>query len=152
MPLGRPDADSGCEAFDLWGSELVVPMRPRATEPTGEGRGGQHEPADDDGERGPVSGAPVPGQAWLMPALATIGFAVNFWAWALLSPLGPRFEDFLDLSSFHQSLLVAVPVVAGSLGRIPVGAPTDRFGGREREAVEAVRARVGTLLPAGATD
>ncbi|MEU6275560.1 NarK/NasA family nitrate transporter [Streptomyces populi] len=65
-----------------------------------------------------------------MLALATVGFAVNFWAWALLSPLGPRFKDSLDLSSFQQSLLVAVPVVVGSLGRIPVGALTDRFGGR----------------------
>ncbi|WP_269657191.1 nitrate/nitrite transporter [Streptomyces cinnabarinus] len=68
--------------------------------------------------------------AWLMLALATVGFAVNFWAWALLSPLGPRFKDDLDLSSFEQSLLVAVPVVVGSLGRIPVGALTDRYGGR----------------------
>ncbi|MEU9390297.1 MFS transporter [Streptomyces sp. NPDC048324] len=74
--------------------------------------------------------APVPGRAWLMLALATIGFAVNFWAWALLSPLGPRFKDSLGLSSFQQSLLVAVPVVVGSLGRIPVGALTDRYGGR----------------------
>ncbi|MFJ9116831.1 MFS transporter [Streptomyces sp. NPDC102394] len=65
-----------------------------------------------------------------MLALATIGFAVNFWAWALLSPLGPRFRDSLGLSSFQQSLLVAVPVVVGSLGRIPVGALTDRYGGR----------------------
>ncbi|RFU42416.1 NarK/NasA family nitrate transporter, partial [Actinomadura logoneensis] len=78
----------------------------------------------------PPADAPVPGRAWLMLALATVGFAVNFWAWALLSPLGPRFKDGLDLSSFEQSLLVAVPVVVGSLGRIPVGALTDRFGGR----------------------
>jgi MFS transporter, NNP family, nitrate/nitrite transporter len=76
------------------------------------------------------AGVPVPGRAWLMLALATVGFAVNFWAWALLSPLGPRFKDSLGLSSFQQSLLVAVPVVVGSLGRIPVGALTDRFGGR----------------------
>ncbi|MFS7875253.1 MFS transporter [Streptomyces asiaticus] len=72
----------------------------------------------------------VSGRAWLMLALVTVGFAVNFWAWALLSPLGPRFKDTLHLSSFQQSLLVAVPVVVGSLGRIPVGALTDRFGGR----------------------
>ncbi|WP_107469666.1 MFS transporter [Streptomyces mangrovisoli] len=65
-----------------------------------------------------------------MLALAAVGFAVNFWAWALLSPLGPRFKESLGLSSFQQSLLVAVPVVVGSLGRIPVGALTDRFGGR----------------------
>ncbi|TDC93898.1 NarK/NasA family nitrate transporter [Actinomadura sp. 7K507] len=66
----------------------------------------------------------------VMLAMATLGFAVNFWAWALLSPLAPRFQESLGLSSFEQALLVAVPVVVGSLGRIPVGALTDRFGGR----------------------
>ncbi|MEU8804009.1 MFS transporter [Spirillospora sp. NPDC048819] len=66
----------------------------------------------------------------LMLVMATLGFAVNFWAWALLSPLAPRFQESLGLTSFEQALLVAVPVVVGSLGRIPVGALTDRFGGR----------------------
>ena len=70
------------------------------------------------------------GRRALMLALATTGFAVNFWAWALLSPLAPKFKDALHLDSFQQALLVAVPVVVGSLGRIPVGALTDRFGGR----------------------
>jgi NNP family nitrate/nitrite transporter-like MFS transporter len=65
-----------------------------------------------------------------MLAMATLGFAVNFWAWALLSPLGTHFKEELRLTSFNQALLVAVPVVVGSLGRIPVGALTDRFGGR----------------------
>lgn len=78
--------------------------------------------------------APTPAQPAArraaMLALATIGFAVNFWAWALLSPLGPRFKDALHLNSFQQALVVAVPVVVGSLGRIPVGALTDRYGGR----------------------
>lgn len=78
----------------------------------------------------PQPAASVSGRAWPMLVLATVGFAVNFWAWALLSPLGPRFKESLELSSFQQSLLVAVPVVVGSLGRIPVGALTDRFGGR----------------------
>lgn len=70
------------------------------------------------------------GNPGVMLALATIGFAVNFWAWALLSPLATKLTATLHLSSFQQSLLVAVPVVVGSLGRIPVGALTDRFGGR----------------------
>ncbi|MFC7277267.1 MFS transporter [Paractinoplanes rhizophilus] len=70
------------------------------------------------------------GRPGVMLALATIGFAVNFWAWALLSPLATKFTAALHLSSFQQSLLVAVPVVVGSLGRIPIGALTDRFGGR----------------------
>ena len=51
-----------------------------------------------------------PARRGLMLALATAGFAVNFWAWALLSPLAPRFKDALQLSSFQQALLVAVPV------------------------------------------
>jgi MFS transporter, NNP family, nitrate/nitrite transporter len=69
-------------------------------------------------------------RAMVMLALATVGFAVNFWAWALLSPLGVHFKQVLGLSSFDQALLVAVPVVVGALGRIPVGALTDRYGGR----------------------
>jgi NNP family nitrate/nitrite transporter-like MFS transporter len=63
-------------------------------------------------------------------ALATIGFMVNFWAWALLGPLGPGLKERLGLSFAAQSLLVAVPVIVGSIGRIPVGALTDRFGAR----------------------
>jgi MFS transporter, NNP family, nitrate/nitrite transporter len=69
----------------------------------------------------------------LMLAMATIGFAVNFWAWALISPLGPMFRANGNLGTLSESdvaLMVAVPVVVGSLGRILVGALTDRFGGR----------------------
>lgn len=76
---------------------------------------------------------PGTGSPMLMLALATVGFALNFWAWALLSPLGPLFRDTGALGTLSQSdvaLLVAVPVVVGSLGRILVGALTDRFGGR----------------------
>ena len=73
------------------------------------------------------------GNSTTMLAMATIGFAVNFWAWALLSPLGPLFRTTGSLGKLSESdvaLLVAVPVVVGSLGRIPVGALTDKFGGR----------------------
>ena len=70
------------------------------------------------------------GGASLNLTLATIGFMVNFWAWALLSPLGPGLKDSLGLSFAAQSFLVAVPIVVGSLGRIPVGALTDQFGAR----------------------
>jgi NNP family nitrate/nitrite transporter-like MFS transporter len=79
--------------------------------------------------------APTPattrsGSAGLMLALATVGFAMNFWAWALLSPLAPKLKDSLHLTSFQQALIVAVPVIVGALGRVPVGALTDRLGGR----------------------
>ena len=55
---------------------------------------------------GPGAGA----RSWVMLIVATIGFAVNFWAWALLSPLGAKFQGALHLSSFAQSLVVAVPL------------------------------------------
>lgn len=66
----------------------------------------------------------------LMLVVAAVGYALNFWAWALLSPLGPLYKDLLALSGNQQAFLVAVPVLVGALGRIPVGALTDRFGGR----------------------
>ena len=69
----------------------------------------------------------------VMLAVATIGFAVNFWAWALISPLGPMFRDSDALGALSEAdvaLLVAVPVLVGSLGRIVAGAMTDRYGGR----------------------
>ena len=67
---------------------------------------------------------------YLMLGMAALGFALTFWAWALLSPLGAHFKQALGLSSFQQALVVAVPVIVGALGRIPVGALTDRYGGR----------------------
>ncbi|MEU4643003.1 MFS transporter [Micromonospora sp. NPDC023814] len=79
-----------------------------------------------------ASGTPTRGRsgATTQLALATLGFLVNFWGWALLGPLSPGIKERLDLSFTAQSLLVAVPVVVGSLGRIPVGALTDRYGAR----------------------
>ncbi|MEV4947421.1 MFS transporter [Streptomyces sp. NPDC053755] len=62
--------------------------------------------------------------------LATIGFTLTFWAWALIAPLGSWYGDRLALSSVQQSLLVAVPVLVGSVGRIPVGALTDKYGAK----------------------
>ncbi|SKC34954.1 MFS transporter [Krasilnikoviella flava] len=63
-------------------------------------------------------------------ALATVGFAICFWAWALLGPLGNSYGQLYHLSDFEVSVLVAVPVIVGSLGRIPIGALTDRFGAK----------------------
>lgn len=73
------------------------------------------------------------GKAWTNLIMATVGFAVNFWAWALLSPLGPLWRDdgtLGDITEGDVALLVAVPVIVGSLGRIIVGALTDKYGGR----------------------
>ncbi|MGW1993722.1 MFS transporter [Embleya sp. NPDC001921] len=77
-----------------------------------------------------ATGARVPRAAWVNLAVATFGILINFWAWGLISPLGPTYKEDLGLSSFQQSFLVAVPVLVGALGRIPAGALTDRYGAR----------------------
>jgi NNP family nitrate/nitrite transporter-like MFS transporter len=63
-------------------------------------------------------------------ALGTISFIVCFAAWGLISAFAPRFREILHLSQSETALLVAVPVLLGSLARIPMGILTDRFGGR----------------------
>jgi NNP family nitrate/nitrite transporter-like MFS transporter len=62
--------------------------------------------------------------------LATIAFAACFSAWGMLAPLGPKLQDDLGLSNTETSIMIAVPVVLGSLLRIPLGLLTDRVGGR----------------------
>lgn len=89
---------------------------------------GRTAPAGSEGST--PAAAPAHGSPTLMLALATVGFAVNFWAWALISPLGAAYGQQYDLTDVQVSVLVAVPVIVGSLGRIPVGALTDRFGAR----------------------
>jgi MFS transporter, NNP family, nitrate/nitrite transporter len=68
--------------------------------------------------------------AWRALAVATFAFTTTFWAWGLLSPLAPDYRDLLGLAPLQVSLLVAVPVILGSIARIALGALTDRYGGR----------------------
>jgi NNP family nitrate/nitrite transporter-like MFS transporter len=62
--------------------------------------------------------------------MATLAFAVAFAGWSLLSPLASRIQKDLSLSEIEISFLIAVPVILGSLLRIPLGVLTDRYGGR----------------------
>ncbi len=68
-------------------------------------------------------------------ALATISFTVCFAAWGLIATFAPRFREFLHLSASETAFLVAVPVLLGSVARVPMGMLTDRFGGRAVFAV-----------------
>ena len=62
--------------------------------------------------------------------LATVSFAVSFAAWGLIGGLAPVFSDLYALTASQTALLVAVPVLLGSLARLPMGMLTDRYGGR----------------------
>src|SRR5215469_1388577 len=63
-------------------------------------------------------------------ALGTISFTVCFAAWGLIGAFAPRFREVYHLTQSETALLIAVPVLLGSLARIPMGILTDRFGGR----------------------
>jgi MFS transporter, NNP family, nitrate/nitrite transporter len=62
--------------------------------------------------------------------LATLSFGICFFAWALLGPLGTDLQDKLRLSDTQLAITVAIPVLLGSLMRIPLGVLTARRGGR----------------------
>lgn len=86
------------------------------------------------------------GSPGLMLLLATLGFLVNFWAWSLIGPLGPTYREDLALTPIQLSVAVAVPVIVGSLGRIPVGALTDRLGARVMFPLVSILAIIPTLF------
>ncbi len=63
-------------------------------------------------------------------ALGTLSFAICFAAWGLIGAFAPRFREIYHLSSSQTALLAAIPVLLGSLARIPMGLLTDRYQGR----------------------
>jgi NNP family nitrate/nitrite transporter-like MFS transporter len=62
--------------------------------------------------------------------LATGAFALCFAVFGTMSAMMPIISKQMHLSSVQKSIAVALPVLLGSLGRIPLGMLTDRFGGR----------------------
>ena len=62
--------------------------------------------------------------------LSTSAFAVSFAVWGLIGALAPTFAQAYGLSAKAKSLMIAIPVLLGALGRVPAGMLADRFGGR----------------------
>jgi hypothetical protein len=60
-------------------------------------------------------------------ALSTIGFAIMFAVWGMISALAPKFVEKYHLSFVQKSVLIAIPVLLGSIGRLPMGR-VRRFG------------------------
>jgi NNP family nitrate/nitrite transporter-like MFS transporter len=75
--------------------------------------------------------------------LATWVSAINFWAWNMIGPLSTTYAGQLKLSSTEASMLVATPILVGSVGRIVIGSLTDRFGGR----VMFIAVSLASILP-----
>jgi MFS transporter, NNP family, nitrate/nitrite transporter len=61
---------------------------------------------------------------------ALLYFDVSFMVWVILGPLAPFLRQQFGLSATAQGLLVAVPLLGGSLFRPALGVLADRVGGR----------------------
>ena len=66
----------------------------------------------------------------LQLTLGTGAFALCFAVFGTMSAMMPMLSKQMHLSPVQKSLAVALPVLLGSVGRIPLGMLTDRFGGR----------------------
>lgn len=66
----------------------------------------------------------------LQLALAMGAFAICFAVFGSVSAMMPILKKTLALNPMQVSIALAIPVLLGSLGRIPLGMLTDRFGGR----------------------
>ncbi|MGR3762181.1 MFS transporter [Roseobacteraceae bacterium NS-SX3] len=62
--------------------------------------------------------------------LSTFAFTVCFAVWTIFSIIGVKIKQELGLSDTQFGLLVATPVLTGSVSRIFLGVWTEQFGGR----------------------
>ncbi len=62
--------------------------------------------------------------------VSTLAFTVCFAVWTIFSIIGIKIKQNLGLNDTEFGLLVATPILTGSLSRIFLGIWTDQFGGR----------------------
>ncbi|PLR97646.1 nitrate/nitrite transporter [Bacillus sp. T33-2] len=63
--------------------------------------------------------------------LQTLSLIAGFMVWVILSSLMPFIKEDIQLSANQVAMATAIPVVLGSLLRIPIGYWTNRFGARK---------------------
>jgi len=69
-------------------------------------------------------------KAWSVVASSTTAFTVCFMVWMMFAVIGIPIKQSLGLNETEFGILVATPVLTGSLIRLPLGMWTDRLGGR----------------------
>ena len=70
------------------------------------------------------------GQALSVLIVSTLAFTVCFMVWMMFGVIGIPIRKTLNLNATEFGLLTAMPVLTGSLIRVPLGMWTDKFGGR----------------------
>jgi len=74
--------------------------------------------------------APIDRKAWSVLIVSTLAFTVCFMVWMMFGVIGIPIKKQLGLNATEFGLLTAMPVLTGSLIRVPLGIWTDRYGGR----------------------
>src|SRR5512144_3445999 len=69
-------------------------------------------------------------KAWSVVIMSTLAFTVCFMVWMMFAVIGIPIKQTLNLNETQFGILVALPVLTGSLIRLPLGMWSDRFGGR----------------------
>lgn len=69
-------------------------------------------------------------QALSVLIVSTLAFTVCFMVWMMFGVIGIPIKKALDLNATQFGLLMATPVLTGSLIRVPLGIWTDKYGGR----------------------
>lgn len=85
-------------------------------------------------------------------ALGTGAFALCFAVFGSLSAMMPILGRQMHLTAVQKSVAVALPVLLGSLGRIPLGMLTDRLGGRSVFTAVMILSLVPAFLMGGVQD
>lgn len=81
-----------------------------------------------------------------MLGMSTIAFVFCFAVWTIFSIIGVRIKQDLGLSDTQFGLLVATPVLTGSISRIFLGIWTDQYGGRLVFTLVMVASAIATWL------
>ena len=63
--------------------------------------------------------------------LSTIAMIISFAVWSVFAPIATEIQKVYGLSGLEKSMLIATPILLGSVMRIPMGILTDRYGGRK---------------------
>ncbi len=69
-------------------------------------------------------------KAWSVVTASTLSFTVCFMIWMMFAVIGIPIKETLGLNETEFGILIATPVLTGSLIRLPLGMWTDKFGGR----------------------
>ena len=83
--------------------------------------------------------------------LSTLAFTVCFAVWTIFSIIGVQIKADLGLSETQFGLLVATPVLTGSISRIFLGVWTDQLGGRIMLPLQMIITSVAVWLLATVT-